>query len=148
MYPLDNILKDIDHRNNWFDQISPLIDEVDLNNRRSRIGDYWYAFIPEELKTDHLWKFNKGDIVTNGSEIMVIRALPELDIRENDYCYIRVMEHGNTYFIIRLDENGNDKDIDNPDYYLHDFFTENQIHKVDIETEVKYKNLIKDKQFY
>jgi len=147
-YTVCNIFKNVD-RSEWYNLIKPLIEDVDMKTRKSKIGKYWYAFIPDELKIDYPWKYNIRDILTDGTNIRVIRALPELDPRSSlDYFYMRVMEQGNTYYTIRIDENGNDIDINNDTYYLHDYFNVDKLYKLDPKTEKFYKDIIKNKKYW
>lgn len=145
------------NRSNWFDQITPLIKEVDMINRKSRFSEDdgtdfytsdWFTFIPEELDINYPWKFNIGDIVTDGNDIMVVIHLPDIHPQNIDYNQLRVIDYGNKYWIIRLDENGNNKDKDDPVYYLHNSFNENQLQKVDEITSNYWKQKIKNKNLY
>lgn len=114
-------------RSRWKELITPYINYVD-KDRWSAIGNdnSLWAFIPEELDHNYNWKFNIGDIVTDGKDIMKIVQLPILDIRR-EFNVDLVQFFGNRYTIIRLDENGEDKEKDNPTAYLHQDFNENQI---------------------
>lgn len=147
---------DWNNRANWYNEIVPMIESVDNINRISIVSkddktDFYsetsFAFIPEELDVNYNWKFDIGDIVTDGNDIMVIIHLPEIHPKNNDYEKNRVMFNGNTYWIIRLDENGEDKDANDSTYYLHNFYNENQIKKVDAATSKFWKDKIRGKTF-
>ena len=91
----------------------------------------WISFIPEELDPQFQWKFNVGDIVTDGEEIMKIVALPVLDPRaEEVFNPLQIEEFGNKYSIIRLNENGENKEAGDPTAYLHQAFNIDQIRLV------------------
>jgi len=148
-YEILEILKNWTNRENWKSQIEPYIIKTDIELRISYITeDDWFAFLPEELDINYQWKFKVGDIVTDGDDIMVITHLPNIHPENKDYREELNQINGNTYWIIRLDKNGNDMDINDPTYYLHNYFNENQIWKVDEETEKKYKELMKGKKYY
>ena len=126
-----NKIFDLKNRANWKEMIEPHITEIDVNERMTKLDDEWYSFLPEELDPDFKWKFNLGDIVTDGSKILKIVHLPTLDQRsEYDFDPNHIDETGNRYFCIALNENGEELDKDNPYGYLHQKYTENQIHLV------------------
>lgn len=140
-------------RSQWRSLIEPLVESVDLDNRCCYIDDTVYNFIPEELNPNYSWKFNLGDIVTNGKDIMVIVSLPKLDPRLNldmtsGVEISKVQVYGNTYGVIQLDENGDNKDSEDHYAYLHNSFNENQLRKVDEKTSNYWKQKIKDKYLY
>ena len=141
---------EFNERGSWSNLITPYIKKIDPINRVSYIGnkERTFAFIPEELDINYPWKFKIGDIVTDGNDIMVISHLPEIHPENTDYVYQRVLINGNTYWVVKLDEDGNDKDTDDPVYYLHNYFNENQIWKVDEETSNFWKEKIKDKKLF
>lgn len=161
-----------DNRENWYRDIVPFITEVDYEDRQSNLSipggvsdsnsvyrfdndiefasfndNNWFNFVPEELDINYEWKFKVGDIVTDGEDIMVIRYLPEIHPSNKDYNKFRVTYNGNTYWIIRLDKNGNCKDIEDEVCYLHTFYTENKLEKVDEQTSKYWKEKIKGKNF-
>ncbi len=140
-------------RSEWRSLVEPLIESVDILNRCCYIDNSIYKFLPEELDPNYKWKFNVRDIVTDGEDIMLIVSLPKLDPRSNlditsNIEIGKVQVYGNTYGIIRLDEDGNDKNLDDHYAYLHNSFNENQLQKVDAATSNYWKQKIEGKNFY
>lgn len=136
LYEFDNIFK-LENRNKWFELITPHIISVDEKERLTEINidgsSSFAAFIPEELSPNYNWKFNIGDIVTDGKDIMKIVSLPVLDPRTEslnleEYIPDKVWEYGNMYNIIRVNEQGEDIEKDDDIAYLHQNFNINQIH--------------------
>lgn len=127
----------LENRGKWYELLEPYIIEIDYIDRMTLLGDKdssddfdssWLNFIPEELDPQFQWKFNIGDIVTDGKELMKIVALPVLDPRaENEFDPLQIDEYGNRYSIIRLNKNGENKEFDNPAAYLHQKFNINEI---------------------
>jgi len=123
-----------DNRTNWLHDIQPYIIKVDYNEGRSYInfedGEFWVSFTPEELDSNHLWMFNIGNIVTDGKDIMKVTNYPPLHPKaESFYDPNMVIEVGNKYQVIRINEVGEDIEVKNPYAYLHQSFNEKQIHK-------------------
>lgn len=122
-----------EERTKWFNLIKPLIKSSNHAKRTSQIGGITFALLPEEISMNYKWKFKIGDIVTDGKDIMKIVQLPALHPNiilpedKKQYLYLYMQTSGNTYSIIRLDENGEDKEKDDPIAYLHQEFNENEI---------------------
>lgn len=150
----DRIISEV-NRSDWKKLIEPLIDSTIIENglRQCFIDNMVYEFIPEELDPNFHWSFDLNDIVTDGKDIMVITNLPLLDPRSNldvtsKIEISKLQTYGNRYTVIKLDNNGNDKNLNDPYYYLHNTFNENQIWKVSDDVAEQYQNKIKGKKLY
>lgn len=120
-------------REKWKELIIPYIEEVDNEDLSCLLDGVWCRFTPEELDPNHKWKYNIGDIVTDGEYIMKITEYPLLDPRRTekiDTTYLQC--YGNTYHVIKLDDNGNEYiDKFDPLYELHLEFNEKEIWRVE-----------------
>lgn len=123
---------ELDNRDNWYNDMLPYIIKTDDKEGYTYIrfedGDYWAAFLPEELKPDHQWKFKVGDLVTDGKDRLKIVAVPPLDVRR-DYPYYTssILEFGNKYAVALVDDNNEIVDNNDTYEYLHLRFNEKEL---------------------